>query len=188
MGKSSDVLNFLDRSFIIIHSTPPQFGRGASHDLPQITVHLSSAKSLSYSRNPFRLYREIALTLKVFNACQDTADNLNCFCCPYSTGMTRVVPSGTSLNQLSDIIRQRHCIVSRKHRPVVNTKVDMDANCTPLSNGTHASTSAPPAYQSVVGHENGWNNHGNGRPPPPCYGACQEALPLYSSSYARHHM
>lgn len=186
MGKPSDVLKVLERSFIKIECAPPPFERGTRNEPKQITVHITSARSVSYSLKPFSVYREVVITLRVFNEQKDVEDASSCLCCPYSTGLTKVVPSGTSLNQLADLLRQSRCILSKSKQPAVNTKAytDVDANSRLLSNSFHTCYVSPPAYQTVAGCRS--NLDDNGRPPP-SYGGCPENLPSYSPAYARRH-
>jgi hypothetical protein len=166
-GKRSDVLKVLDRSFdTTIVCAPPPFG--SRHDQKLIAVHINSAKSMSFSRKPFRLYREIMVTLNVFNEQQDIETP---FCClPLTTGTVKVIPSGTTLNQLSDILKERHCVTKKRIRFVANAKSNS-------INGLPTCQQPPPTYQAAVN----MSRSNDDERPPPQYGAHHETPPSYHS-------
>ncbi|KAI8579139.1 hypothetical protein K450DRAFT_242954 [Umbelopsis ramanniana AG] len=164
-GKRSDVLKVLERSFdtTIVCAPPPL---GSRHDQKLIAVHINSAKSMSFSVKPFCLYREMMVTLSVYNDQQDL--DISLCCLPSTVTTVKIIPSGTTLNQLSDILKERRYMVKRRIRYTATSKSD---GVTRVS----ICHQPPPTYQAAVS----MSRSNDEESPPPHYGAFHETLPSY---------
>ncbi|CAM0136626.1 unnamed protein product [Umbelopsis sp. WA50703] len=172
IGKRSNVLELMDGLSLGVVCTSAPF---AQNKQGVIAVQVCSSKKINFSWDPFNIYRDLIITLKVFNEHQDIPYTPSC-CFPIS-GCVMTVPSGTTLKQLSDLLKRRLYVLSHQWQQTTSkrvTDVDSDVLLAP-GYGDHSS---PPTYQAIFDHEGEqrWSQYRQ----LPTYESCNTSPPLYT--------
>jgi len=178
MGKRADVLKLMDGSSLSINCASMPFERNTSNQQKIIAVQVSQAKKLNISCKPFSVYREIVVALKVFNEHRDIPLSNSCLCCSNFSGTMMTIPSGTSLSQLSNLIKRPHYRFSYQWRPTAASKRDMDPGTGVLLAPGFDDHTSLPTYQAIIDHDVEGRFDHNGQPP--SYEAWQRSPPLYT--------